>query len=681
MARSTNTSGSTTRKRSTVATTKASRIAKATSTSVERMVDFIHEPSDSVPFSDLGGGASADNVSDMLDGWRTLRRSDFGLEVAVGRAMTVPSSLLTILAKHSRAVARITASGVDWAGRAHIDPWMGTGFLVGPNLLLTNHHVLNSLDVARDATVEFDYEAPVDALVLGVKAVPTPRTLRLDPERLFVTSPVKDGLDYTFIWIEDGSADYPTIAMERASFTAAANEQAFIIHHPEGRLKQASLDDTDVLGIQSTVIHYASDTEYGSSGAPVFDLRGRLIALHHAREERVYDLPDGGKTKVVNEGIKIGAIAVDLENRVKAGKDDATFAARVLQCFRGSDTLVGYFGALGREVRGASDLEAVVNTYKGTDQDLDVGFWNIEWLANRYKDETKLGNAARVIVDLNLDIWALSEASPNAVQALLNVLDRQFGEKFAFGFSEPDAPDSKQTTAVIWKTKTVDGEAVEWPSKLVELFNLDSRDPRISRLEVADGKVFPRYPGLFQFSSKGRKELSFNLVPLHLKAMAEGSKRRKLASKILASAINIMIKAGYDEDWVIGGDMNATLASGDFEPLGTAKFVPLSAEDAEQGAFTYLKSPKSLIDHIYLSPNIAQTSQSAYFIVAEEKQLPKFIKEVSDHRPVLVRFSSVLGTRAAMETEAKEVDVDDLVKTLTASAEASSTRTGRRRTA
>jgi endonuclease/exonuclease/phosphatase family metal-dependent hydrolase len=631
-------------------------------------IPFIDDPSEE-PFSDLGPRAPVDDPENMLAGFRKLR-----LEAAIGRELTAPAALLDVLSRRRRAVARIGAHGTDFRGEHHTRDWHGTGFLVGRNLLLTNHHVLNSVEVARDAIVEFDYEVPAADLLAGTSATLATKTFGLDPARLFVTSPVDGGLDFTFVWIDEAAErEQGSIAMERASFTVRRGEQAYIIHHPRGDPKQVSLDDTDVLNIQTTVIHYSSDTDYGSSGAPVLDRQGRLVALHHARDERPFPLPDGGTTNVVNEGIKIGAIAVELENRVKAEAPDAAMAATALAAIKGSDSLTGFFGGLGRRVRPVGDVEAVVDTYRGTGQDIDVGFWNIEWLSNRYRETDRLQAAARVIADLNLDVWGLSEVSPPAVEALVRELQELFGERYAYAFSEPSASEGRQTTAVIWKLATVRGERVSWPGEVEHLFHLDSRDPR-AREEAVHGKIFDRYPGLFRFSlggdaaqrGKARTPFDFHLVPLHLKAMAEGSLRRRLASRILTRAVKELIEETGDADVVLGGDVNAPLASGDFDALRESDFTPMSAEDEAAGGFTYLKSPRSLIDSIFLSPNLTKTAGALdYFIVAKERTVDEFVKKVSDHRPVLLRISLLdAGTAATVADE--DVDLDQLIDRLAA---------------
>jgi len=84
-------------------------------------------------------------------------------------------------------------------------------------------------------------------------------------------------------------------------------------------------------------------------------------------------------------------------------------------------------------------------------------------------------------------------------------------------------------------------------------------------LEAVEGKVFDRYPGLFYFKSvpdRSHDPIDFYIVPLHLKAGQEGSKRRIMAAQILGAAIAKMIKDfGKDADWVVGGDFQCRVGN------------------------------------------------------------------------------------------------------------------------
>lgn len=634
-----------------------------------RNIPFVTQPDVSqAPFSEIGTFGAVDDPGHMLKGWTgwaqrglddAVAKGVITPEAAIGTYVTSQSALLQLLADRRRSVAIISAGGTDYSGA--IGTWSGTGFLVGPNLLLTNHHVLNTIEVAKEAKVEFNYEISPESLLAGDGRAPqATQSFAIDPARLFITSPTNGGLDYTFVWIEDAAATtYGLIAMERAFFTVIKADCAFLIHHPDGQPKQVSLDDTDILSIDSNVIHYSSDTMKGSSGAPVFDKRGRLIGLHHASRAETMDLPDGGKTKTVNEGIKIAAIALDLEIRMRKGGSDASFAETVLKSIKGSDTMSGFFGGLGRRID-ANEVgpEAVVDTYRGSDQDIDVGFWNIEWLANRYDQPTKLAGAAKVISDLSLDIWGLAEISPPAVRALVGEIQKTYGDRYDCAFSEPDAAESKQSTAVIWKSSSLMGERVEWPTEIEKLLRQRSDDPDVV-VEAVHGKIFDRYPGLFRFKTVDPlPDYEFFVVPLHLKAMDEGSLRRRLASRILARACE-NISAQTKLDVMLGGDMNAPLASGDFTAISDANFNVLGAEDEADGAFTYVKSPKSAIDNVFLSPSMRQTVGKAdFFIVAKDRTMPNYL-DISDHRPVAVRLS--LSARAGQDGVHDQKDLDTMI--------------------
>ncbi len=628
-------------------------------------IDFIADWNDLNPFSDLSSVAKVDNLPRMLDQWS---QGMGGAERAVGRVDMAEATLISVLAERSRAVCRlfVPAGFQAFDGSFGDGPWVGTGFLVAPNILLTNYHVLNSREVAKAASAEFNYQISRQDLLDGPPDVdPAAVRFKLDPDRLFITSRFED-FDYSFVWIDDAAArQFGTIPMTRGSFMARQTEPTYVVHHPGGRRKKASLDDTEVLGVNAGFLLYAADTEGGSSGAPVFCKRGRLAALHHAWwpvsdiKSRFPTLSgrmnDGGVTQVVNEGIKLAAIAIDLEGRIAEGGPDASAAATVLSAFEGSDTMTGMFGSLGRRRYGETTdagsatesdgatvtaYEKLVTVYEGTAQDIDIGAWNIEWL-NRDHEQDRLERVAAVITDLNLDIWALSEVSRTAVDALVKVLKDKFRQDFKAAYSEPASGTGKQATAVIWRPNVLECTREDWPDELDQVLRSHSRDDQ--PFEAVHGRIFNRYPGLFRVRLKStEKDFDFYLVPLHLKAKGEGSLRRELASKALSYAVDQMINVhGKDTDWILLGDVNATLKSGDFDALQNGGFTALGAKDEENGAFTYLKSPyKSLIDNIFVSQSMSRVAGADdFYIIETDRDVSRFVKNTSDHWPVAMRLS------------------------------------------
>src|SRR5262249_9667279 len=212
----------------------------------------------------------------------------------------------------------------------------------------------------------------------------------------------------------------------------------------------------------------------------------------------------------------------------------------------------------------------------------------------------------------NLDVWNLEESSPNAAEAVAEELKNAYGLDFGHAAAEPESADGKQSCTLLWNKATVDVVEEQWGEPIetwLRAKSPDFDDLGLGGFEAVHGRIFDRYPALFRVTAKeptGTGRFTFYLVPVHLKAMGEGSLRRKMASKILAAAIQKKIEDGAAADWVIGGDFNAELATTDFDNLVTGGMVPLSAEDEQAGAFSYVKGPKSLIDHIFLSPNLAR---------------------------------------------------------------------------
>lgn len=569
---------------------------------------------------------------------------DLGMELIVGSNDLRPAYWLEDGAARSRAVCKIEAAGVDYKGRT--GSWSGTGFLVAPGILCTNHHVLNSKDVASRGRALFDFAALGDGSIRPVS------TFRLRPDLLFWTSPVVQadgtgGLDVTFVAVEgDPGTTFGNLPLLRQAFSVGSTDKLNIIQHPSGRLKEVAIRDNTVVWQDARVVRYQSDTEPGSSGAPVFNDGWELVALHHA-----------SKDDKSNEGIKFSAIATALEQDSQRGVADAK---RLFGLFRGTDELMGFFGSLGRVAPSNSGgMERVADTYAGEDQDVDIGSWNIEWFNKHWQD--KIDSVARIVIEMNLDVWIFVESSLEATEALADHLKVKYKAKSWKVLASQDAPSERQITTVMWNESTVGVRARAWPDKVDRWFKVDSRAFGDLDLEAVHGKVFDRYPALYEVSTKlGGAAATFNLVPIHLKAMSEGSLRRQMAARLLAAAVAELAKdENFDGDWIIAGDANATLASGDLDALSDAGLKPLTATDADDNQITYVKSPyKSLIDHMFVSPNLVP-SDSDFVIVALDRKIDRFL-DISDHRPILMRLAGKVAGPAGVDTPPSFLTDDEL---------------------
>ena len=115
----------------------------------------------------------------------------------------------------------------------------GTGFLVawpqrnGELCILTNHHVLNSPQVANTAQVEFRWQDSDTNEYLRKKDHPF--EVRLDPESLFCTS---QELDFTLVAIDRSTSFGICEPVKLASLEPAEADQVHLFGHPNGSPKQ-----------------------------------------------------------------------------------------------------------------------------------------------------------------------------------------------------------------------------------------------------------------------------------------------------------------------------------------------------------------------------------------------------------------------------------------------------------
>jgi endonuclease G len=233
-----------------------------------------------------------------------------GAEAIIGRDDLQASWFLPAGATIRRAVGFVeSSSGGKWTA--------GSGFLVSPDLLLTNQHVVADEADAAATQITFDREAGEDGTMR-----PT-TTFSFDPSRFAVFS-------------KEEEFDYALIALgPRINGTAEAKDLGFcllsdrpdkhvigmnvnIIQHPNGLPKMIAVRGNILEFRTDKTLLYETDTDHGSSGSPVFNDAWELVALHHygqpfleRNDEQGNPIPTN-----VNEGVRISAVYRDLEARL-----------------------------------------------------------------------------------------------------------------------------------------------------------------------------------------------------------------------------------------------------------------------------------------------------------------------------------------------------------------------------
>jgi endonuclease G, mitochondrial len=290
---------------------------------LEDVFDEAHEKlelvrSGKIPFIDLE--TNEDRVQKRL-----ARESRKPLRVALERIMNVANFqdkfVLDQLSSLAASVCRILKRGTP----------IGTGFLIGPGIIMTNNHVIQNAADADDMMAEFNYELTPDL-------VPRPTSMfRLDASKFFLSSSVEEnvdvphsGLDFTIIALENKGTkgedvfDFIPVQLDGNKGKIIKGESCVIIQHPSGLVKKVVLKDTAFFSETGTRIVYESDTLPGSSGSMVVSLGTcEVVALHHSSIPRTDEqnrpltksgtlasefTPEDEIAWVGNEGIKISCI-------------------------------------------------------------------------------------------------------------------------------------------------------------------------------------------------------------------------------------------------------------------------------------------------------------------------------------------------------------------------------------
>jgi hypothetical protein len=187
---------------------------------------------------------------------------------------------------------------------------VGTGFLVGPDLVLTNHHVIPKQDLLGQVALRFAYQA-------DVKGGATQGDVYSAVSDFFVTSPEAE-LDYTLFRVNGNPSGAPANGkwgyLRLSGRSVVPRERVNIIQHPGGLPKKVVLTQNYVASVTGKRVQYVADTLPGSSGSPVFDRNWNVVAIHHSGSPYPPPSPGekirqviGGRWRV-NEGVAMRPI-------------------------------------------------------------------------------------------------------------------------------------------------------------------------------------------------------------------------------------------------------------------------------------------------------------------------------------------------------------------------------------
>lgn len=240
----------------------------------------------------------------------------------------------------ARAVGRIVATATGEG--------FGTGFLIAPGVLMTNHHVLQNHFAASRASVQFRFELEIDSRQT------TGHCFTLEPQRLFYAN---ERLDMAIIAVaptsEDGVSleDFGYLPLIGVEGKIRKGQPVNIVQHPLAGRKQVVFRESLLTALppdNDHVAHYTGDTQPGSSGAPVFSDLWEVVALHHSgvpdqTETGHYVTVDGGiwnpsvdpdmKTVkwIANEGIRVSRLVAHLKTLADRLSRDGTPGAELVE--------------------------------------------------------------------------------------------------------------------------------------------------------------------------------------------------------------------------------------------------------------------------------------------------------------------------------------------------------------
>ncbi|WP_437663005.1 trypsin-like peptidase domain-containing protein [Sorangium sp. So ce1182] len=246
-----------------------------------------------------------------IEDWKSTSDGPELVEKIFGESTLRPIAFLDRGVQVSRSVAYISVT--DGVRR-----WCGTGFMIAPNLAMTNHHVVSAAALLPGVELRFNYQEDFSGRPQSIKSY------RAVPGGAFHAS---QALDYAILEVGgEPGGEWGFLPVQPRD--VRKGDRVNIIQHPNGQPKQISMQNNLVEYVGGNVLQYVTSTNPGSSGSPVFNDGWQVIGLHHAGG--LLPEPTTGKRFNRNEGILIQRILADLPAEIRLRVDRAAAQMEVL---------------------------------------------------------------------------------------------------------------------------------------------------------------------------------------------------------------------------------------------------------------------------------------------------------------------------------------------------------------
>jgi len=164
----------------------------------------------------------------------------------------------------------------------------GTGFLIDPNLVLTNYHVLGMTEEeVVSATSQTVLRFGVFTSPAGTASVG--QEVKLHPDKPLVAYSSEKVHDFALLRVSDQIYGLKDIAPSTFTINQPASHSGLnILQHPEGNTMKLAISSNGVTGVYEDAgyIQYVNRTSPGSSGSPCFNDDWDIVAIHHAVRSR-----------------------------------------------------------------------------------------------------------------------------------------------------------------------------------------------------------------------------------------------------------------------------------------------------------------------------------------------------------------------------------------------------------